>query len=144
MSFDAISPVVDVTVALGTEQPVWVLCCVSEGGESLAADQEQASACWLFSFLPFLLCLQHTGNRKFCFQFLSKENTIILSIYSNEIPLCLEELFLVLLTSRGQIKSELVLCSKKKRKKQKPYVFSCSQFLSMQEVRFVRGNKKAV
>lgn len=70
-SFDAISPVVDVTVALGTEQPVWVLCCVSEGGESLAADQEHASACWLFSFLPSLLCLQHTGDRKFCFQFLS-------------------------------------------------------------------------
>lgn len=31
VSFDAISPVVDVTVALGTEQPVLVLCWKREG-----------------------------------------------------------------------------------------------------------------
>jgi len=61
-SFDATSPVVDVTVALGMKQPVWVLCCVREGGESLAADQEQASARRLLSFFPSLLCLQRTGN----------------------------------------------------------------------------------
>lgn len=47
-SFDAISPVVDVTVALGTEQPVLVLCWKREGGESMANDQEQASARCLF------------------------------------------------------------------------------------------------
>lgn len=61
-SFDAISPVVDVTVALGTEQPVLVLCWKREGGESMANDQKQASACCLFFFLPSHLCLQHPGN----------------------------------------------------------------------------------
>lgn len=48
-SFDASSPVADVIVALGTEQPVLVLCWKREGGESVANDQEQASACCLFS-----------------------------------------------------------------------------------------------
>lgn len=51
-SFDAISALVDVAVALGTEQPVLVLCWEREGGESVANDQEQASACCLFSFFP--------------------------------------------------------------------------------------------
>lgn len=51
-SFDAISALVDVAVALGTEQPVLVLCWEREGGESVANDQEQASARCLFSFFP--------------------------------------------------------------------------------------------
>lgn len=47
-SFDAISALVDVAVALGTAQPVLILCWAKEGGESMANDQEQASARWLF------------------------------------------------------------------------------------------------
>lgn len=61
-SFDASSPVADVIVALGTEQPVLVLCWKREGGESVANDQEQASACCLFFFLSSHSCLQHPGN----------------------------------------------------------------------------------
>lgn len=52
MSFDAIPALVDVAVALGTEQPILVLCWEREGGESMANDQEQASARCLFSFFP--------------------------------------------------------------------------------------------
>lgn len=61
-SFDAIFPGVGVAVALGTEQPVLVHCWKREGGESMANDQKQASACCLFKFLPSHLCLQHPGN----------------------------------------------------------------------------------
>lgn len=52
VSFDAIPAQVDAAVALGTEQPVLVLCWEREGGESMANDQEQASARCLFSFFP--------------------------------------------------------------------------------------------
>lgn len=52
VSFDAIPALVDVAVALGTEQPILVLCWEREGGESMANDQEQASARCLFSFFP--------------------------------------------------------------------------------------------
>lgn len=51
-SFDAIPALGDVAVALGTEQPVLVPCWEREGGESMADDQEQASARCLFSFFP--------------------------------------------------------------------------------------------
>lgn len=61
-SFDAVYPMVDGTVALGSEQPVLALCWKREGGESIANDQEQASACCLFFFFPSHLCLQHPGN----------------------------------------------------------------------------------
>lgn len=62
VSFDAISPMVDAPVALGTEESVLVLCWKREGGESMANDQEQASACCFFFFLPSHLWLQHPWN----------------------------------------------------------------------------------